>query len=145
MTAAPDMGPEHASLALMMLAIDQAPEKAVKVVSQWAGMRGADARTFHGKLEGILCDTGCELGTIEVRICREWPQARIISGDPSKPEIRIFGLSTAADVKAAGFRPTVIRSEFVLSGGALHQIACDLASPDGALFWGTATIAEGVA
>jgi len=144
-----EMTAVHAKWALLMLAIGRAPDKAVDVVTQWDAMPARKASmgfaTFGAALTAILRDVGGQMQIAEARICREWPEACLTIGInryEAPKAVHWFGHQDLAETRAAGFRTTPIRSDYVLNGGALHQTAIDLASPDGGLFGWVGSIVE---
>jgi hypothetical protein len=138
-----EMMPEHAAWTLLTLAINRPPAAAAEVVRDWAAMRPIDtslgADNFGDALGAALSDPGARMKVFEIRIGREWPNGWLVLGDRNDPRLYAFGL-IAAEARAAGYRTTACRSEFIISGGALHQIAIDLASPEGGLFGSAAEI-----
>jgi hypothetical protein len=126
------MQAEHATWALLALAIDRTPGQSAEVVSAWGDMRARDGKTPHMTLGAMLFDalsdpTG-RLLVREVRICREWPLAVVIVGDEYAQTTYEFGAKSTDETKTYGtFRAAPVRSDFVINGGALHQIAIDLA------------------
>lgn len=78
-------------------------------------------------LADVLTDCGATISVREVRICRDWPMAEIVAGNEITADTYRFGYRTLEEARAAGFRTSPVRSDFVLSGGALQMMAIDIA------------------
>jgi hypothetical protein len=127
-----ELTPEHVAYILIALAIDDTPAGRAEKVLAWATMSPRKDNTtffsFVHALETILRDPCARLRLSDVRVCREWPYAAFSAGD--ERVTYEFGFRTPDEARAHGFRVTPCRSEFVLSGGALQQLAINLATPE---------------
>lgn len=124
---APQISPDSAAKVLISLASEDAKNAPELVLKFWS-MVEKDGNflscSFGETLADILTDLSWKCDVSQVSLCRTFPMALITL---KNGEITRFGPEDQPD-SGFGF---AIWSEFVLSEGFLHQIACDLAEkPD---------------
>ena len=118
---------DHAAWLLIGIAVPGAALSAGLVVGMWAGMRspeGCGYPTFGAALAAILADTAGDLNVIEVRICTDFPAARIVTGFRHGGAVYDF-----ADHES-DYQAKPIRRALVLSGGVLRTLANAVAGLD---------------